>query len=57
MFYVPHKRIWIIIEPYELESDQQGAKLIIAGSGDRHQKEFAQEFQAFSQLLDKYVSK
>ncbi|MCK5662734.1 MAG: cytochrome c biogenesis protein ResB, partial [Thiotrichaceae bacterium] len=57
MFYVAHKRIWIIIEPYELGSEQYGAKLIVAGSGDRHQKEFAREFQAFSKLIDQYTTK
>ena len=57
MFYVAHKRIWIIIEPYKLGSEQYGAKLIVAGSGDRHQKEFAEEFQAFSQLIDQYTTK
>ena len=56
MFYVAHKRIWVIIEPYTLESKQAGVKLIVAGSGDRHQKEFAKEFQVFSQLLDQYAA-
>ncbi|MCU7834721.1 MAG: cytochrome c biogenesis protein ResB [gamma proteobacterium symbiont of Taylorina sp.] len=56
MFYVAHKRIWIIIEPYNTDEDKQGAKLLIAGSGDRHQKDFAKEFQALSQLLDKRFS-
>jgi len=48
MFYVAHKRIWVIIEPKE-----QGADILVAGSGDRHQKEFAREFQALAQLLDR----
>ena len=48
MFYVAHKRIWVIIEPKE-----QGAGILVAGSGDRHQKEFAREFQALAQLLDR----
>ena len=52
MFYIAHKRIWIIITP----SGEQGSQLIVAGSGDRHQKEFAREFQAFAQLLDKQFS-
>ncbi len=54
MFYVAHKRIWVIITP--LSADGQGAELVVAGSGDRHQKEFAREFQALSQLLDKQFS-
>lgn len=53
MFYVAHKRIWIIITPAE---NEQGAQILVAGSGDRHQKEFALEFQALSQLLDKQFS-
>ena len=52
MFYVAHKRIWIIITP-AVESES-GSRLIAAGSGDRHQNEFAMEFKAFSQLLDKH---
>jgi len=54
MFYVAHKRIWVIITP--LSGDDQGVELVVAGSGDRHQKEFAKEFQALSQLLDKQFS-
>ncbi|MCW8929972.1 MAG: cytochrome c biogenesis protein ResB [Gammaproteobacteria bacterium] len=50
MFYVANKRIWVIISP---STEGQGAQLLVAGSGDRHQKEFAKEFQALSQLLDK----
>jgi len=62
MFYVAHKRIWIIIEPYRLnvltdDKAESGSQIIAAGSGDRHQKEFALEFQALSQLLDKQFSK
>jgi len=59
MFYIAHKRIWIIIEPDSAAQteDEPGTKIIAAGSGDRHQKEFALEFQAFSQLLDKQFSK
>lgn len=57
MFYVAHKRIWIIITPQDGDAEgEQGSQLIVAGSGDRHQKEFALEFQAFSQLLDKQFS-
>ncbi len=48
MLYVAHKRIWVIIE-----ANGQGSQLLLAGSGDRHQKEFALEFQALSQLLDR----
>ncbi|WP_198263064.1 cytochrome c biogenesis protein ResB [sulfur-oxidizing endosymbiont of Gigantopelta aegis] len=59
MFYVAHKRIWIIITPVSdgNDSDDKASKpsseILVAGSGDRHQKEFAMEFQALSQLLDK----
>ncbi len=59
MFYVAHKRIWIIITPHAFdgentpESKIAGSEILVAGSGDRHQKEFAKEFQALSQLLDK----
>ena len=56
MFYIAHKRIWIIITPSAAEDDKQGSDIIAAGSGDRHQKEFAREFQALSQLLDKQFS-
>jgi cytochrome c biogenesis protein len=56
MFYIAHKRIWIIITPSATEDDKQGSEIIAAGSGDRHQKEFAREFQALSQLLDKQFS-
>ena len=52
MFYVAHKRIWVIIKPL----DNNEASILIAGTGDRHQKEFAREFQALSQLLDKKFS-
>ncbi len=50
MFYVAHKRIWLIITPDT--DNQNGSKILAAGSGDRHQKEFAEEFQAFAQLLN-----
>lgn len=50
MFYVAHKRIWIRIHPTE---DGQANQLLVAGSGDRHQKEFAKEFEALSELLDR----
>ena len=50
MFYVSHKRIWVKIYPAE---DGQGNDLLVAGSGDRHQKEFAKEFKALSDLLDR----
>jgi len=53
MFYVAHKRIWVIIEP----DDTAGTKIIAAGSGDRHQREFELEFQALAQLLDKQFNK
>lgn len=63
MFYVAHKRIWIIITPHAFDCDAAetnapdskivGSELLVAGSGDRHQKEFAKEFQSLSQLLDK----
>lgn len=56
MFYVTHKRIWVIIEPCVLESGNPGSRFLVAGSGDRHQQEFAREFQALSQLLDHYVA-
>lgn len=52
MFYVAHKRIWVIIEP----ADDDKASILVAGTGDRHQKEFAREFQSLSQLLDKQFS-
>jgi len=55
MFYVAHKRIWVIIESID-DVDGSRAQLLLAGSGDRHQKEFAREFQALSQLLDKQFS-
>lgn len=55
MFYVAHKRIWVIIKPFD--GSESGAQLTVAGSGDRHQREFALEFQALSQLLDKQFSK
>jgi cytochrome c biogenesis protein len=48
MFYVAHKRIWVIVD-----SQSGKTQILAAGSGDRHQKEFALEFKAFSQLLDK----
>jgi len=53
MFYVAHKRIWVIIEP----GDTTGTKILAAGSGDRHQREFEQEFQALARLLDKQFNK
>ena len=59
MFYVAHKRIWIIITPHAFDCENApdskivGSEILVAGSGDRHQKEFAKEFQALSQLLDK----
>lgn len=54
MFYVAHKRIWVIIES---PGDAQASRILLAGTGDRHQKEFAREFQALSQLLDKQFTK
>ncbi len=54
MFYVAHKRIWVRIKS---APDGLANEILVAGSGDRHQKEFAQEFQALSQLLDKEFSK
>ncbi len=57
MFYVAHKRILVIIEPYSIDLEQDGVRLIASGSGARHQKEFAKEFQALSQLLDQYTAK
>ncbi|MCK5697721.1 MAG: cytochrome c biogenesis protein ResB [Gammaproteobacteria bacterium] len=56
MFYVAHKRIWVIIEPQD-KVEGSPLHIIVAGSGDRHQKEFEQEFQALSQLLDKHFGK
>ncbi len=50
MFYVAHKRIWIRIKPIE---GGQMNELLVAGSGDRHQKEFARELEALSELLDR----
>jgi len=54
MFYVAHKRIWVIIES---SASNDGSQILVAGSGDRHQKEFVREFQALSQILDKQFSK
>jgi len=53
MFYIAHKRIWVIIET-DVEA---GTNIIVAGSGDRHQREFELEFQALAQLLDKQFNK
>ncbi len=49
MFYVAHKRIWVIVEQKPAET-----RILAAGSGDRHQREFAREFKALTHILDKH---
>lgn len=51
MFYISHRRCWIWIE-----SGPQGNEVLFAGSGNRHQRDFADEFAAMREELDGYFS-
>lgn len=49
MFYISHRRCWIWIE-----SGPAGRQVLFAGSGNRHQRDFADEFAAMRDELDGY---
>lgn len=51
MFYVPHRRIWLWI-------DQDGGKtrLLVAGTGQRHQRDFEKEFACLSSRLSQILT-
>ena len=40
MFYTSHRRVWVWLAP-----EDGGTRLILAGSGNRHQEAFVQEFE------------
>lgn len=46
MFYIHPRRLWVMLTPTE-----SGTGLLLAGSGDRNQREFDQEFARLSKQL------
>lgn len=51
MFYISYQRVWLIIKP---EGDQ--LKLIFAGSGNRNQRDFAEDFKNLAGQVQKLTS-
>ncbi len=47
MFYINHRRLWALVIP-----DAGGTRLLVAGAGNRHEEEFAREFQALEANLE-----
>lgn len=48
MFYINHRRLWALVIP-----ESGGTRLLVAGAGNRHQEEFAREFQALETSLER----
>jgi len=51
MFYISYQRVWLIVKP-------EGEKLVItfAGSGNRNQRDFAEEFKKLSSKVEEFTS-
>lgn len=50
MFYVPHHRLW-----FWIDSADGRTRLLAAGSGSRHQKDFQGEFERLCERLEKHI--
>ena len=51
MFYISYQRVWLIVKP-------EGEKLVItfAGSGNRNQRDFAEEFKKLASKVEEFTS-
>ena len=51
MFYITHQRLWLILKPTD-----SGCQVLFAGSGNRNQRDFTQQFEKLVNLLDKHLN-
>ncbi len=51
MFYVPHNRLW-----FRLQASGDNTELLFAGSGNRHQRDFAEEFGKLKATLEQTLT-
>ena len=49
MFYVPSRRLW-----FWIERDGGVSRVLMAGTGNRHQRDFEQEFRQLCEQLDEH---
>ncbi len=49
MFYITHQRLWVIIRPRA-----EGSRVMLAGMGNRNQRDFSQVFDDLAADLDRY---
>ena len=53
MFYVPHSRLWFRLAR---AGDGDATELLFAGSGNRHQRDFAEEFAKLTTALEQTLT-
>lgn len=51
MFYISYQRIWIILKP-----EDEKLMITFAGSGNRNQRDFAEDFKVLAEQAEKYTS-
>ena len=51
MFYITHQRLWVMIRP-----EGQGSRVMLAGMGNRNQRDFSKQFDKLGQELDQYYA-
>lgn len=51
MFYISYQRVWLILKP-----EDEGLKMIFAGSGNRNQRDFAEAFDVLASKVKKITS-
>ena len=51
MFYVEHQRLWVVLKPVD-----EGTEVLFAGSGNRNQRDFSQQFEKLVNLFSKHLN-
>jgi cytochrome c biogenesis protein len=51
MFYVAHQRLWVVLKPVD-----EGTEVLFAGSGNRNQRDFSQQFEKLVNLFSKHLN-
>lgn len=49
MFFVSHRQVWVRVEPRP--GNEGGAKVLLAGTSNRHKREFAHHFELLDSVL------
>ncbi|MFP4611340.1 MAG: cytochrome c biogenesis protein ResB [Thiohalophilus sp.] len=51
MFYITHQRLWVMIRP-----EGQGSRVMLAGMGNRNQRDFSKVFDALGDELEQHYT-